>query len=357
MRIKYCILVSLTAGLVSSAHSCVAQITVEELVSSWKDHAIPKVSCRIESKVHRWDAAARTNATSDIFTNSVVDGPPVVDELEGFVYRISGVGTRARFDGIECNILEAVATDVYQDGVNPSSTYSVNINNASEAFVTKHSNSDVFLNWLEPAESDAAKALIRIPTFDINVIEDSISGPIASVIIDNGRGGSTKVQLAEKFGWRIVSNIEIANGKPVSKAFFKYATNAKGVSVLVSWEKISFLKGSPWRMERTSVTEVVLDCKTSDLVVKIPNNSVVRDTRGAAVERYLVRPDGTKRGLTMEEVANANSMQELIETDEGDLLPTGRVTSLATFWGFTALLAAILIAWRIVARARLAYRQ
>lgn len=104
-----------------------AQICATNVLETWKAGAIPQVSYHFESTVDRWDMAARDDATrEEIFSFALSDGPPVVTTTEGFVFWISGVGMRAKFDHVsEFNfLLNGVATSVSQDD-NPSRTKTV----------------------------------------------------------------------------------------------------------------------------------------------------------------------------------------------------------------------------------------
>lgn len=297
-----------------------AQITVEDLVTSWEDTTIPKVSCNVASKVYRWDQAAR-NGPSDIFSNSLVDGPPVVNEYEGFVFRIREEGVRVSFEGVECNSYNGRGMQVSQDGENPSGTHSVVVTDASDAMAEKLFNTEIFVEWLEPASSKVAESLAGSSALQLEVVASEDYGRLASIVTEDAKGNSTSIQFAERYDWRIVSRTKTRGGKTQAKGTFKYSMNADGIPVLLRWETISFLGDAPWRMEKAEVVDVVLDCMSSDLEVEIPRNSVVTESLNSTTNQYLVRNDGTKRRFTMEETVNATSMQDLMSSNEGDLVP------------------------------------
>lgn len=112
------------------------------------------------------------------------------------------------------------------------------------------------------------------------------------------------------------------NGVLVMQKTLEYELGDDGAGKLRGWESTSFRNSKPWRRESCVTKEVSFDCQASDLELEIPANSVVYDYTGEKVEQYLTRDDGSKRGFSMEEVFKAENMQQLMDSEEGDLLPS-----------------------------------
>ncbi len=148
------------AGLIvlGLANSIFAELNPTSIIEAWKAGAIPEISYHFESKVYRWDMAARDDATrEEVLSFALSDGPPVVTNTEGFVFWRSGVGMRAKFDHVsEFNfLLNGVATKVVQSD-NPSSTKTATIRKPEDPNVTSDQKFELFLGWLEPASTKFA---------------------------------------------------------------------------------------------------------------------------------------------------------------------------------------------------------
>ncbi len=301
-----------------------AQISATNVLETWKAGAIPEISYHFESTVYRWDMAARDDATrEEIFSFALSDGPPVVMTTKGFVFWISGVGMRAKFDHVsEFNLLlNGVATNVSQDD-NPSRTKTVSIRKPEDPIVTSDAKSELFLSWFEPASTKIATLLSANPDLDITFVDSEGQDQLAILKLEAVNGSILTARLSRKFGWRVVSEKLEQNGELTMQKNLEYELGTDGAAKLVGWEMISFQNSKPWRREKSAMTEMSFACRASDLELEIPANSVVSDYTDEKLDRYLVRDDGSKRRFSMEEVFNAANMQQLMDTEEGDLLPS-----------------------------------
>lgn len=303
------------ASIVYQVSSAGISVSVDDVVNMWKHTSMSEIVCDFDGVTIFW-GVDEAGVTSSEIEHEI--------EYAGSFRMNEELGMRLQ-DGQEImNILDGrglsygTAEDSKADGM-----YAVYVTAEASAKIQSAALSDAFRTWVMPNSSIVSEILKSHLGDTLKTREDERFGTVAE--LDTVAGGRRVIIVFSKeHNWRPVSiRVDTLEGKPVSRKAFRYVQQ-DGVLSLVGFEHAFYRIPSerPWRVDKVEVKSVIASCSYSDLVVDVPNNSVVMDEVG--MRKYIVREDGSNRQILEGELANAKDWSSVQATESGELLTKSR---------------------------------
>jgi len=307
MRFSLTILVSLSTLLQAEANSQDNRVPIrsKQLSDVWRESTILESSLELRVREQ----------------SSIVSLPPELSEAgigtksksnnEYHFWRISNEGMRLDRLGEQWSAMNVTASN----GITLNCP-SENMEGLNRAIIKPVGKTDAqahwlsisLLYWLDPLATTLCTEISKLD--QLGVANDGI----LTIAL-----GEHRATFSRDFHWRPLSVHIDRDGIPVARTVFKY-TFDQGKLVLESLSYKMYIEG---KLHLNYDVEIESNQKTpskDELKISIPPFTYVADEIHS--QEYLVRQNGSIRRFSKEERGFASSWKDLLESEEGDLLPS-----------------------------------